>query len=384
LTPAYSVKLVRAALADLPLDAKVIDPFSGSGTTGLSAAEAGLEAKLVDVNPFLIWFAQAKTRKYASKDLEATLDTYKEVALRAVLLSQSSNLWQPSMFRIDRWWADSDLTYLRGLRAALDEVGAGYAKDLLLVAFCRTLIVVSNAAFNHQSMSFKARDESPPLWSSSSEESVVLDRFAQEVSYVVDTARTVLRGEVSVEMGDSRTLDGVGDGEYNMLYTSPPYANRMSYIRELRPYMYWLRFIDQPREAGELDWKAIGGTWGIATSRLMGWDPAGDPPLGTQFKDTLTEISGLPEKNAPLLAQYIRKYFHDMWMHFLSARRVLAPHGKAIYVVGNSTFFGRAVPTQEWYSELMRHAGFKTIDIQVLRKRNSKKELFEYAVTGSA
>lgn len=42
--------------------------------------------------------------------------------------------------------------------------------------------------------------------------------------------------------------------------TSPHYPNRISYIRELRPYMYWMKFLGEAREAGEMDWKAIGGT----------------------------------------------------------------------------------------------------------------------------
>src|SRR5205823_779155 len=58
---------------------------------------------------------------------------------------------------------------------------------------------------------------------------------------------------------------------YPPVTTSPPYPNRMSYIRELRPYMYWLGYLSDGRAAGELDWKAIGGTWGCATSMLNTW-----------------------------------------------------------------------------------------------------------------
>ena len=40
--------------------------------------------------------------------------------------------------------------------------------------------------------------------------------------------------------------------------------------------MYWLGFLAEPKEAGELDWQAIGGTWGVATSRLAKWSPSHD------------------------------------------------------------------------------------------------------------
>ncbi|WP_322490103.1 hypothetical protein [Chloroflexus sp.] len=39
----------------------------------------------------------------------------------------------------------------------------------------------------------------------------------------------------------------------SLVITSPPYPNRMSYIRELRPYMYWLGYLNNGRDAGELD-----------------------------------------------------------------------------------------------------------------------------------
>jgi SAM-dependent methyltransferase len=148
--------------------------------------------------------------------------------------------------------------------------------------------------------------------------------------------------------------------------------------------MYWLGFLDEAREAGELDWQAIGGTWGIATSRLTKWKPATDVPLGDVLSETVSEIEEFREKNGPLLARYVHKYFHDMWLHFRSAHRVLKPGGKAIYVVGNSIFFGVHVPTEKWYADLMRQSGFEGIKIEKIRKRNSKKGLFEYKVTGLA
>lgn len=36
--------------------------------------------------------------------------------------------------------------------------------------------------------------------------------------------------------------------------------------------MYWLGFLESGEQAGNLDWKAIGGTWGSATSKLKDWE----------------------------------------------------------------------------------------------------------------
>ncbi len=42
LTPAYSVKLVKEIIDSVPKDSFILDPFSGTATSGLVAAEQGL------------------------------------------------------------------------------------------------------------------------------------------------------------------------------------------------------------------------------------------------------------------------------------------------------------------------------------------------------
>jgi tRNA/tmRNA/rRNA uracil-C5-methylase (TrmA/RlmC/RlmD family) len=69
LTPAYSVKVVQQLLEHVRPASYVLDPFSGTGTTGLVAAENGLRCDLVDINPFLVWFAQVKTANLPSARL---------------------------------------------------------------------------------------------------------------------------------------------------------------------------------------------------------------------------------------------------------------------------------------------------------------------------
>ena len=70
LTPAYSVKLVRETISHLPEHAFILDPFSGTATTGLVAAEHGLSAHCFDINPFLVWLGNAKCRMYQKSELK--------------------------------------------------------------------------------------------------------------------------------------------------------------------------------------------------------------------------------------------------------------------------------------------------------------------------
>jgi hypothetical protein len=51
------------------------------------------------------------------------------------------------------------------------------------------------------------------------------------------------------------------------------------------------------------------------------------------------------------------------------------------YIVGNSTFYKALVPVEILFRDMLYQAGFKDTEIVKIRKRNSKKELFEYDVS---
>jgi hypothetical protein len=64
-----------------------------------------------------------------------------------------------------------------------------------------------------------------------------------------------------VQMGEARDLGAVLERtDYTHVLTSPPYPNHMSYIRETRPYLYWLGYLTAGPQGGDLDWQAMGGT----------------------------------------------------------------------------------------------------------------------------
>jgi hypothetical protein len=155
----------------------------------------------------------------------------------------------------------------------------------------------------------------------------------------------------------------------------------MSYIRELRPYMYWLRYLDAARDAGELDWKAIGGTWGTATSKLNSWAAEHPTPVDAQLLEVCGAIAEDGGKNGPLLSAYVHKYHYDMWGHFQSITQQVKSGGAVSYIVGNSTFYGHEVPVHRWYAQMLRELGYEDVKVETIRKRNSNKALFEYDVT---
>jgi hypothetical protein len=366
LTPAYSVELVRELLErrsrpDLP----VLDPFCGTGTTLVTCAEQGIACRTVDINPFLRWLAEAKSRSYSSAELSKAEGLVERMA-RAAGKGRGRG-WVPALHRIEKWWDEATLSALSRAFGEL-EGKRGKARDLAALAFCRTLIDVGHVSFRHQSMSFRKR---------AAERDVGAVLSAAFAALRVGAEQQVLATDARVLVGDARQLAPLlPANSCGCVITSPPYCNRMSYIRELRPYMYWLGFLDDGGQAGELDWRAIGGTWGSATSKLATWRP--EAPLELP---KLRALSRRIERSSPLLARYVERYFHDMDRHVGAVAPIVAKGGELNYVIGNSKFFDVVVPAQALLAQLFERHGFTGARTRVLRRRTSKKELFEYLVS---
>ena len=379
LTPAYSVKLVKEIIEQFPSDVRLLDPFSGTATTTLVAAEHGNDAVSYDINPFLIWLGNVKCRSYSREQTEEEQVGVAEAVSRVPSRLNDPH-WLPALFNIERWWSTTTLKVLAALRAGLVEqfgepatAGPG---DLAWVAFCRLVIETSSAAFNHVSMSFASG-------TIHHEVEHVTDLYEQILTAILQSCSPPLPGHGRVLEADARNVAEGGE-RFGLVFTSPPYCNRMSYIRELRPYMYWLKFLEEAREAGEMDWKAIGGTWGIATSRLIGWEPdSGDVDLPKQLINVVKKIAATDTVNAGLLANYVFKYFHDMHLHLKTLPNALEQDAKLHYIVGNSTFFGHAVETPALIIESMQMLGYTNMASKIIRKRNSNKALFEYDVSAT-
>lgn len=379
LTPAYGVRLVRERISHMPSGSVITDPFSGTGTTPLAAAESGLIGQSVDINPFLVWLGNVKTTNYTESTILDVADATRSVLEAARRHRRDSNLWQPDIFRIERWWSPGALHALKALRHEIDAF-EGQVADLLAVGLCQTLISCSNAAFNHQSMSFKD-DSNRVLRFKSDDVECTLELYRQGMAAIIESARYDLAGTAQVYQGDSRTaLKDLAPAD--LVLTSPPYVNRMSYIRELRPYMYWLRYLESASDAGDLDWRAIGGTWGTATSKLNTWKPEVETPVDEALKTVCNKIAADGGKNGPLLATYVHKYHHDMWLHFQRITEHVKPGGSVSYIVGNSTFYKHEVPAHAWYADMLRELGYRQVSVEIIRKRNSNKALFEYEVAG--
>ena len=372
LTPAYSIKLVQELLPNVDHPLEVLDPFCGTATTGMVSAEHGLNCTLFDINPFLVWFCTIKTSNFSSNIIDEILD---QVERELSELRIKDNCWIPPMHKIERWWDNDTLLSLSTLRdyisTSFGEPSLSGEYNLLWVSFAKLIIDTSSADYNHISVSFKSSTTKCEL-------DVVKEQFLRILKEIAESAKVDLRGKVTIVEGDSRYMSV--DQKYDIVITSPPYPNRISYIRELRPYMYWLRFLESGKQAGEIDWKAIGGTWGSATSKLSSWERV-NQELCPELLQVCDKISESDQKNGRTMALYVLKFFDDMFMHFANLKPKLNKGAKINYILGNSSFYNHMVDTEFYIKDMLQKLGYTNISSKIIRKRNSKNGLYEYLIS---
>jgi hypothetical protein len=148
LTPAYSVKLVHTLLEGTIAGHNILDPFSGTATTGLVAAERGFNAQSYEINPFLIWLGNVKCKHYNTQEI-AVLKTKVNIIIACLDNNFREDYWKPPIFNIERWWDADTLLTLSKLRHLIvshfGEPSAENEGNLVWVAFCRLIIETSSA-----------------------------------------------------------------------------------------------------------------------------------------------------------------------------------------------------------------------------------------------
>ena len=78
---------------------------------------------------------------------------------------------------------------------------------------------------------------------------------------------------------------------------------------------------------------------------------------------------------------YVLKFFDDMYHHLSNLRQHLKEGADVNYILGNSSFYGNYVDTDEIIKEMLLELGYSDVDSRIIRKRNSKSHLYEYLIS---
>lgn len=385
LRPSFAPLLVESIYETNGNGAKcIVDPYSGAGTTVLTAKAMGIESYGIELNPFLASLTQRATdwssspdelevaRRNLTKRLKAVRRRTEALDLEQV--EKKLSVPRPIIHNVLRWWRPDVLASLLKLKFVLRESDPSSLEHRIAWIVLSTVCIdVANIKRMHPTLSFFDR----------SAEVIETDRLIDDkISVVVEDlkqvyspgakAAIVVQGDSSDPSSYRRFRSPVA------LITSPPYANRYSYVWETRPHLFMMDLVEHARESGDLDMRAPGGTWGVATSTL---DKGLIPPTYESITEVLGQSLKRLDEKSMLMANYIRRYFNMMGDHLSTVGKAL-PSGSTIsYVVGNSRISGEEVDTQGCLAHLMKETQlFEPTQVVVFRRRIGRRDLFEVTV----
>ena len=335
-------ELAHAALKAVPADGQVLDPMCGSGTVPRAAVEAGLRSIGVDMDPLAVTMSRVWT---TCLDPDRIRDDATALAAKAEALPTDAveRSWDPETRKfISYWFATKQEDALARLMTVLSRHD-GPTKEALQVAFSR--IIVSK-----EMMASLARDTSHSRPHKVAEEND-FDVYAGFKRSAGVIARRLLperiTGTADIRLGDARTLKGIGDGQFDLILTSPPYLNAIDYIRGHRLALVWMGHA--MASLRETRGSSVGAERILARS-------ATTPKISSYLTQAAGSTISSRHKG------WIRRYAVDMKAVLEQARRAVKPTGRVVMVLGNSFIRGTKVDNAGLIEALAVGSGFRVLD----------------------
>lgn len=362
---AFSPTLVRDVLDTAGVtDGRLLDPFCGSGTSLLVAAERGLTAVGVDLLPFAAF--AARTLLYAPNADLAAVD---ELAARVLDLPAGGSGHFPD-FPVRSWaFGPAALAQLSDLARGISALDEGPERDLLRLAMLCSVEPMSQATKDGTSLRRRPHGLGRSgRYGSRRTRADVREEFSAKLGLLVDAAKNqpVPQSGTDAITGDARALADVlaGRGKFDVAVLSPPYPNRYDYVGN-----YQL----------ELGFGFVADADALRTLRKAQLRSHLEAPWPSG--ERTVELSALDEFLAAFMAsahrgnqagrvfRMICGYFEDMSAVLDGMRSVMHPGSIAAVVVGTQVFGGEQLPTDLLLAELAELQGYTVKEIWVARTK---------------
>lgn len=357
----YSSLLVERALADAPAADSIFDPFSGSGTTALTAAMQGRASTYTEVNPYLRWVAQVKTEASqlgAAADwneLRAVAATVEQAVSRSKGISSEDNSFA-RVARARQYFAEETIDQIAGTLSIIDVELQGWARDLARLAVASALVPASNML---RRTDLRRRTSKDPRPTSFGEEVIGI------ITDIVEDVRTAGHAITATPrcVGTNALEAYAAHDPFDLIVTSPPYLNGTNYCRNTKLELLALGLIDSEADLEKL-------RPAMVTAGINNVSKANRTPSRIHAIDSVVaELEAATyDQRVPKM---VTRYFSDM-QAVLRRLNIESRPGAALWLdIGDSKYSGVHVRTDEILRDIASTAGWDHVETEVLRSRRS-------------
>ncbi|MDE0655903.1 MAG: hypothetical protein OXH58_04950 [Acidimicrobiaceae bacterium] len=354
----YSADLVASALGEFPEAQVILDPFGGSGTTALAAAEHGHDCYFSEVNPYLAWVADVKINKARAAAGSEALADLESLAAAFVRGSVPLVDTEHPLIEADRrrcFFPDGVAAEVLGALQLCEDCRPE-VRDLARLAVATSLIPASNMIRRTDLRKRRSGDPDPaPLLP-------LIANQLREISHDIVTAGYTIEGQAVHVGSDARLLPEL-DPVADLVITSPPYLNGTNYCRNTKLELLALGFIPDERDLVDLRLATIAA--GINNISKKREDPTIMPAV-EEIASQLDEVA-----YDPRIPAMVRMYFSDMRQVASAVRRSSRSAATWLLDIGDSRFCGVHVPTHELLAATAALEGWYIEGIEPIRSRRS-------------
>jgi hypothetical protein len=367
---AFSPGLVRAVLDHWSgVGGVLLDPFAGSATSLLVAAERGLASVGVELLPYAQWGADTIVRAHAADGA-----SFRRVVGEAAGAARVCAPGMPPVLPVPAasWAVSGEVGgALLALREALPPRGSSVEADLARLALVSVVESVSmsvkdGTSVRHRDRERKGRTTRPGRKGQQFSAAGVIDAFVAAAEVISDDLVKMPGGNDSqVLLGDARRLP-LGSAMAGSAVFSPPYPNRYDYSAIYQLELAAGGFVRVPEDLRRI-------RKSLLRSHLEAPPPDSllvldDPAVLAVLRAVAAAAEGGPGERGRTLRMLVG-YFDDMCCVFAELARVLRPGAPAACVVATQTFFGCPVPTDVMLASIARRTGLVAEELWVLRRK---------------
>jgi DNA modification methylase len=370
----FSSSFVRGVVeTKLPQPGTVLDPFAGVGTTLVESALIGHDGVGFEINPYAALACRVKVNAYKlnPEDIQREIGRFQTFYDHSVTSGYLPMSQPPSGFRTRQaFYSPTVLGKVLIVQDFINFLDNEKIQEIFRLAFASTMVHYSNYSYEPSLGTRRAAGKKNIADFAVFE--LITEKLNQMAMDVKWLSRNLPRHSFQNKIVNASFFDCqqyLKPNSVDLAVTSPPYLNNYHYIRNTRPHLYWLGFVNKPDDTKILEQQNFGKYWQTVRDQdqvnLNFPNPPAELIEKIDYLRTVNTQRGIYGGNG--WANYAASYFNDCYRFVQGLRYVLKPSASAFVVIGNSILQGVMFPTDVYLGKIAEQSGLDLVSINTPR-----------------